>query len=194
MSEKLWDSMAWYGVVCFGWLCCCRPSPHPLPPVSLWGPSWEDPLFCAGRRTSEWMSKSSGGLLQWWLFVYTSQSRHTSLAAQPTDNLWCSNRWWVCSCTETLSLGCLSDCLLSHLWNIYINKKSWLSWQGWTSKLDVSSSAKRHREVSWCQWSRKGPGELALHHRDVRNLPPRNRQNKTEAVFSAAIFWWQSMK
>lgn len=88
--------MARYGVVWFGWLCCRRPSPRPLPPVPLWGPSWEGPLFRAGRRTSKWMSKSSGGPLQWRLFVYTIQSRHTSLAAQPTDNFWCPNRRWVC--------------------------------------------------------------------------------------------------
>lgn len=104
-EEELWHGMARYGVVWFGWLCCRRPSPRPLPPVPLWGPSWEGPLFRAGRRTSEWMSKSSGGPLQWRLFVYTSQSRHTSLAAQPTDNLWCPNRRWVCGCPSALSLS-----------------------------------------------------------------------------------------
>lgn len=104
-AGKLRGGISRYGVVWFGWRCFCRPSPRPLPPVPPRGPSWEGPLFWAGRRTSEWMSKSSGGLLQWRLFVYTSQSRHTSLAAQPTDNLWCPNRRQACSCPSTQSLG-----------------------------------------------------------------------------------------
>lgn len=101
-----WKTLAWYGTVWCGvvWLAL-QSETIPLPPVPLWGPSWEGPLFRAGRRTNEWMSKSSGGPLQWRLFVYTSQSRHTSLAAQPTDNLWCPNRRWVCGCSSALSLS-----------------------------------------------------------------------------------------
>lgn len=99
------SGMVWSGVVWFGWLCSRRPSPLPLSPVLLWRPSWEGPLFRSGRRISEWMSNSSGGPLQWRLFVYTRQSRHTSLAAQPTDNLWCPNRQWVCGCPSALSLS-----------------------------------------------------------------------------------------
>lgn len=34
-EEELWHGMARYGVVWFGWLCCRRPSPRPLPPVPL---------------------------------------------------------------------------------------------------------------------------------------------------------------
>lgn len=100
-AGKLRGGISRCGVVWLALLLQTIPSP-PVPPR---GPSWEGPLFWAGRRTSEWMSKSSGGLLQWRLFVYTSQSRHTSLAAQPTDNLWCPNRRQACSCPSTQSLG-----------------------------------------------------------------------------------------
>lgn len=100
-AGKLLGGISRCGVVRLALLLQTIPSP-PVPPR---GPSWEGPLFWAGRRTSEWMSKSSGGLLQWRLFVYTSQSRHTSLAAQPTDNLWCPNRRQACSCPSTQSLG-----------------------------------------------------------------------------------------
>lgn len=96
--------MAWCGAVRFGWCRWWRPSPALVPPVPLRGPSWEGSLFRAARRTNEWMSGSGGGPLQWRLFVYTSRSRHTSLAAQPSDNLWCSNRPWVCGCPSAQSL------------------------------------------------------------------------------------------
>lgn len=196
MGGRLWHGMARYGVVWFGWLCCWKPSPRPLPPVPLWGPSWEGPLFRAGRRTNEWMSKSGGGPLQWRLFVYTSQSRHTSLAAQPTDNLWCPNRRWVCGCPSAQDKG------VSRIPDTHIPTRSsrlhpqplvvhihthtcthiQSPWWGRMGEVVLSSWAKRHREVSRHQWSSNSPRELALHHRDVRDLPPRKTQKQDRVI------------
>lgn len=204
--------MARYGVVWCGWLCWWRPSPHPLPLVPLWGPSWEGSLFRTGRRTSEWMRKSSGGPLQWLLFVYTSQSRHSSLAAQPTDNFWCPNRD-ECVAAHQPWASAAQDKRLSRIPDTHIPTKSLYLpafsathgacahthahthsvWWGCMGELVLSSWAKRHWEVSPRQWSSNSPTELALHHRDVTNLPNRDTDSKREGLFSAAIFWRQPL-
>lgn len=145
-----WYGLVWFGVVRFGWLCYCRPSPLPLPPMPLCGPSWEDSLFWAGGRTSEWMSESSGGILQLPLFVYTSQSRHTSLAAQPTDNLWCPNHRWLWSCTET-PVVCTPAWPAAHGPYIQTQTQSCFLWSARTVEPGVSSWAKRHGVVGWRQ-------------------------------------------
>lgn len=187
MGGKLWDGMAWCG-----WFCFCRPYPHPLPPVPLWGPSWEDSLFWAGRRSSERMSECSGGILQWPLFVYTSQRRHTSLAARSIENLWCSNHRRLCSCTETKSLGGLSPCLVGHSWYIYTNTNTVLpsvaSADGAAGCFIVGQEAQGTELTSAKQQQSQ---TLLFHHRDVRHLPPRDRQIKTGGLFGAAIFWQQ---
>lgn len=49
-------------------------------------------------------------------------------------------------------------------------------------ELVLSSRAKRHREVRRRQWSSNSPRELALHHRDVRDLPQRKTQKQDTVV------------
>lgn len=167
--------MAWFGVVRFGWLCYCRPSPLSLPPMPLCGPSWEDSLFWAGGRTSEWMSESSGGILQLPLFVYTSQPRHTSLAAQPTDNLWCPNHRWLWSCTET-PVVCTPAWPAAHgPVHIYKHKHS----HAFCGRRGRWNRAFHRGPRGTVWWADISPRELGFHHRDVRDLPPRNTKHKT---------------
>lgn len=85
--------------------------------------------------------------------------------------------------THTFPLN-LPACLLSHWWYkcIHIHTHTYTRihplWLGWMGELVLSSWAKRHREVRRHQWSSNSPRELALHHRDVRDLPPRKTQKQ----------------
>lgn len=177
--------MVRYGVVRSGWFCCQRPSPCPRCLFE----DFHERILCsrpAGTLVSEWArvvaALFSGGCL------FTPASpRHTSLAAQPTDNLWCSNRQWCVAAhqpwasavqdkglsripdTHTFPLN-LSICLPSQ--PAMVHTASTVTEYG---RRTLSSAAKRHREVSWHQWSSNSPRKLALHHRDVRNLPTRDK-------------------
>lgn len=197
-EQSPWSEvLARYGTVQFGWPCWWRPYPGLVPPVPLRGPSWEGSLFRAARRTNEWMSRSGGGPLQWRLFVYTSRSRHTSLAAQPSDNLWCSNRPWVCGCPsarasaaqdkgvsgtpDTYSHIFCPVCLRSNWWSIHTCVRTqahthhlWVKVDRWTGSFIMRQEEKGGWATSMEQ--------LALHQRDVRDLLPRGWDTNT--VFS----------